>query len=147
MIAVARTDFDEAPEPLPPGALGDRKVRERLSPAAIRLFLRLAERWRLAVAERCILLGDLPRPTYYNWVNGRAGPLSRDQLERISLLLGIHKGLRLLFADGEAADRWLRAPNHDIEFAGRSPLARMLEGGIGDLDAVRRYLDAWRGLR
>ena len=147
MRPLASPDVDPGPEPLPPGALRDRGVRESMSPAAIRLFLRLAERWQLPVADRCALLGDLPRPTYYNWVKGKAGPLSRDQLERISLLLGIHKGLGLLFADGEAADRWLRAANRDLEFAGRSPLARMLEGGIDDLYAVRRYLDAWRGFQ
>ncbi|MEZ5667254.1 MAG: MbcA/ParS/Xre antitoxin family protein [Alphaproteobacteria bacterium] len=136
-----------AAEALPAGALRQRDTREAMTPAAIRLFLRLAERWRLGVADRCALLGELPRPTYYNWVKGRAGTLSRDQMERISLLLGIHKALRLLFADEAAGERWLRAANRDLEFGGRSPLERMLAGGIGDLYAVRRYLDAWRGLQ
>lgn len=144
-LAEASTSYDEAA--LPSEALRDRKLRETMTPAAIRLFLKLADSWRLPVADRCTLLGDLPRPTYYNWVNGKAGTLSRDQIERISLLLGIHKGLRLLFADADAADRWFRAANRDIEFGGRSPLQRMLGGGIEDLYAVRRYLDAWRGFQ
>lgn len=147
MTALAESASLAAEASLPPIALRDRKQRAALTPAAIRLFLKLADHWRLPVAERCTLLGDLPRPTYYNWVNGKAGTLSRDQIERISLLLGIHKGLRLLFADAAAADRWLRAANRDIEFGGRAPLDRMLGGGIEDLYAVRRYLDAWRGFQ
>jgi len=125
--------------------LRDRTQRHAVAGPAFRLFIRLADRWRLDVRQRLTLLGDLARPTYYNWASGKSRSLTRDQLERVSLLLGIHKALRLLFADEAAADRWLRAPNTDIEFAGQSPLQRMLQGGIGDLLAVRRYLDAWRG--
>ena len=152
MKALATSESAVHGDPLPPdllpaGALRDRGVRESMTPASIRLFLKFCERWRLPVADRCALLGDLPRPTYYNWVKGRAGTLSRDQMERISLLLGIHKGLRLVFADEAAADRWMRADNRDMEFGGRSPLQRMLNGGIEDLYAVRRYLDAWRGMQ
>src|SRR5215831_18718204 len=96
--------FDEAPSEfgvptaapgvLAPDALRDRKVRERMSPAAVRLFLRLSELWRLAVDQRRALLGDISRPTYHNWQRGQVGTLTRDQLERISLVLGIHKGLK-----------------------------------------------------
>ncbi len=135
-----------APDTLAPDALRDPKVRESLSPAAVRLFLALAEMWRLTVDERRVLLGDISRPTYHNWRRGQLGPLSRDQLERISLLLGIHKGLKLVFADDETGRRWLTSANRDIPFGGRAPLARMLGGSIDDLYAVRRYLDAWRGM-
>ena len=131
---------------LAPEALGDPKVRERLSPAAMRLFLALAESWRLTVDQRCILLGAISRPTYHNWRKGKIGALSRDQLERISLLLGIHKGLRLLFADQASAMRWLTSANRDLPFAGQSPLQRALGGSIDDLFAVRRTIDAWRGM-
>ncbi|MGL1287728.1 MbcA/ParS/Xre antitoxin family protein, partial [Vibrio parahaemolyticus] len=69
-----------------------------------------------------------------------------DVLERISLVLGIVKALRLLFASDEAGKRWLRAANTDAPFGGHSPLEHMLRGSIADLYAVRRYLDAWRGV-
>ena len=127
-------------------SLRDPKVREQLSPTAVRLFLRIAELWRLTVDQRRALLGDISRPTYHNWRNGRIGTLGRDQLERISLVLGIHKGLKLLFADEASAGRWFASPNHDVPFGGRSPLERTLRGGIDDLFAVRRYIDAWRGM-
>ena len=73
------------------------------------------------------------------------GTLSYDQLERISLVLGIYKALKLLFADDASGVRWLKATNSDLPFAAGSPLDRMLRGSIDDLYAVRRYLDGWRG--
>ena len=136
-----------APGVLAPDALRDPKVRERMSPAAIRLFMRLSDRWRLSVDQRRVLLGDISRPTYHNWQNGKVGALARDQLERISLLLGIHKGLKLLFADEASATRWFTSPNRDLPFGGVSPLERILGGSIDDLYTVRRYIDAWRGMK
>jgi hypothetical protein len=136
-----------APGVLAPDALRDPKVRERMSPTAVRLFLRLSELWRLAVDQRRALLGDISRPTYHNWKRGKVGTLTRDQLERISLVLGIHKGLKLLFADEASATRWLTSLNRDLPFGGRSPLERALHGGMDDLYAVRRYIDAWRGMK
>jgi hypothetical protein len=147
---MSATDFDiptAAPGVLAANGLRDPKVRERMSPAAVRLFLRLADLWRLAVDQRRALLGDISRPTYHNWQRGKAGTLSRDQLERISLVLGIHKGLKLLFADEASATRWLTSPNRDLPFGGVSPLERALRGSIDDLYAVRRYIDAWRGMK
>src|SRR5260370_22426705 len=95
------TDFEiptAGPGVLAPDALRDPKVRARMSPTAVRLFMRLCDRWRLAVDQRRALLGDISRPTYHNWRSGRGGTLKRDQLERISLLLGSPKGLKLFFA-------------------------------------------------
>jgi hypothetical protein len=152
------SSFDEAPGAaefaptagpgvLAPDALRDPEVRKRMSPAAVRLFLRLSELWRLAVDHRRALLGDISRPTYHNWQKGKIGTLTRDQLERISLVLGIHKGLKLLFADDASATRWLTSPNRDLPFGDQSPLDRALRGSIDDLYAVRRYIDAWRGMK
>ena len=134
-------------EALPPEALADRAVSKEISQAAVRLFLRIAERWDLSVEQRQTLLGGISRQTYYNWREGKAAALSRDQLERISLVLGIYKGLRLLFADDAGAWRWFTAGNRDLPFAGVSPLAAMLRGSIDDLYGVRRYIDAWRGMK
>jgi Protein of unknown function (DUF2384) len=144
------TDFElptSGPGVLAPDALRDRKVRERMSPTAVRLFFRLADLWRLAIDQRRALLGDISKPTYHNWQNGKTGTLTRDQLERISLVLGIHKGLKLLFSDEASASRWFTSQNRDLPFGGDTPLNRTLRGSIDDLYAVRRYLDAWRGMK
>jgi hypothetical protein len=129
------------------GALRKPAARRRLSASAVRLFLNLAERWGLSVDQRCQVLGDISRATYHNWRKGHVGVLTRDQIERISLALGIQKALRLIFADNEVGPRWLKAPNTDEPFGGRSPLELMSAGGIRGLYEVRRYLDAWRGVR
>lgn len=146
----ATTDFELptfGPGVLAPDALRDPKVRQRMSPAAVRSFFRLADLWRLAIDQRRALLGDISKPTYHNWQNGKTGTLTRDQLERISLVLGIYKGLKLLFSDEASASRWFTSPNRDLPFGGDTPLNRTLRGSIDDLYAVRRYLDAWRGMK
>lgn len=127
--------------------LRDPEARRRVSAPAMRLFLRVCELWDLKVDERRALLGGISRQTYHNWKSGQVGALTRDQLERISLTLGVLKGLRLVFAEDAQAFRWLKAENADAPFAGRSPLAHMTEGGLSQLADVRRYLDAWRGGR
>lgn len=135
----------------PPGEGADLRApadRRRLSGPATRLFFNAAELLGLTVEERRAVLGDISAATYHNW---RRDPgavvLTRDQLERVSLVLGIVKALRLVFADDATGLRWLRAENRDLPFAGEAPLAKMVGGGMFDLQAVRRYLDAWRGVR
>lgn len=122
--------------------------RRRLSGSAMRLFLNTAELLGLTVEQRRAILGDISEAAYHNW---RKDPgrvvFTRDQLERVSLLLGILKGLRLVFADDATAFRWLRASNSDRPFDDRSPLDVMTAGSMIDLFKVRRYLDAWRGVK
>jgi hypothetical protein len=119
--------------------------RAELGAAGFRTFMNIADQWKLTVAERTCLLGDIAESTYHKWRSGKIGEQSRDQLERLSLILGIYKALRLIFSDELTGTRWLRGSNSDTPFASRSPLERMLNGSIDDLYAVRRYLDAWRG--
>ncbi|MFC3077721.1 MbcA/ParS/Xre antitoxin family protein [Phenylobacterium terrae] len=127
--------------------LRDPEARRRVSAPAVRLFLRVCDLWDLKVDERRAMLGGISRQTYHNWKAGQVGALTRDQLERISLTLGVLKGLRLVFAEDAHALRWLKSENADAPFAGRSPLAHMTEGGLSELADVRRYLDAWRGVK
>ena len=147
MTTFASTEPVARDEGLPLEAFGDRRVRAQFSPVAAKLFVRLADAWGLAVEQRRALLGHVGRQTYYNWAKGKVSALSRDQLERVSLVLGIQKGLKLLFADEASAMRWFKSPNRDVPFGGQSPLQRMLRGSIDDLYAVRRYIDAWRGMK
>ena len=125
--------------------LRNSETRKVYSDIAMKAFLRLTDLWELSVAQRCALLGDIPRQTYQKWARGDVGTLSRDQLERIGISLGIQKGLKLLFSDDAGALRWFKGKNHDYAFRGVSPRDRMCQGGMTDLYAVRRYLDAMRG--
>lgn len=119
--------------------------RRELSGPALRTFFNIVAKWGLTNEQCKVLLGSPPDSTFFNWKAGKHGTLSYDQLERISLVLGILKGLRLIFAEDEDAFRWLRQPNTGSPFGGMTPLERMLQGSIDDLYALRRYLDGWRG--
>ena len=67
--------------------------------------------------------------------------MSQDQLTRVSALVGVYKGLHLLFAD-ETADEWARRPNRGPLFDRETPIEAMIEGGIPRMLDVRRYIDA-----
>lgn len=117
-----------------------------VSAAGLRAFANIARDWGLSADEQMILLGAPGRSTYFKW---KAAPdkaeLRRDTLERLSYLLGIYKALQILLPDAAAADAWIKRPNSAPPFGGRSALDRMLAGNVGDLMAVRQYLDAARG--
>jgi hypothetical protein len=133
-------------DPDPDLVLDDSAQRARLSGPGLRTFFAVVDELQLGIDEQCRLLGGIGRSTCHKWRADQRVVLARDQLERVSLVLGIYKALRLLFVDGLEALRWLKAGNHNLPFAGRSPLERMLLGSIDDLYAVRRYLDAWPGV-
>ncbi len=118
--------------------------RERLTPSALLGIRELARRWNFSRSEAAGLLGV----SESTWDRIRAGrwtqSLSQDQLMRISALLGLFKGLHLLFADA-MADRWPRLPNRGALFANRTPIAAMIEGGIPMMLEVRGHVDALRG--
>ncbi|MGF6298605.1 hypothetical protein OKW43_001090 [Paraburkholderia sp. WC7.3g] len=118
----------------------------QMSTAGLRAFFNIAHDWDLNADEQIVLLGKPGRSTFFKW---RATPetarLSRDTLERLSLLLGIYKALQILLPQPSAADTWVKRPNSAPPFGGRRALDRMLAGNISDLVAVRQYLDAMRG--
>lgn len=118
---------------------------DELAGPALRTFFRIAEQWKLRMADQRKLLGDPPESTFYKWKRERDAALGRDTLERISYLLGIWQALQILFPDPEQADAWLHKPNTAPLFGGHSALERMLSGNVSDLYVVRQYLDAQRG--
>lgn len=63
---------------------------------------------------------------------------------RVSAMVGIYKGLHLLFAD-DMADRWIRLRNSGPLFANLTPVEAMQEHGIPGMIEIRRYIDALRG--
>lgn len=118
--------------------------RERLSPTAVRAIKGVAEQWGIKGAEVAALLGvstsTWDRMSAGSW----EGALSQDQLTRVSAIVGLFKGLHLLFADG-MADRWVRLRNKGRLFENRTPVEAMIEGGIPMMIDVRRHVDALRG--
>lgn len=136
------TDFGS---PATPPNLADAATRERLTPAAVEGVVRLAEIWRLTSVEICALLGGVSERTWFRMKKGQwSGALSQDALTRVSALVGIFKGLRLLFSE-PLSDEWVRLSNKGPLYGGRRPLDAMIEGGIPKMLEVRRHIDALRG--
>ncbi len=136
--------------PIPNGTLNlsDPGTRLRLTPSAIDGMVRLGEIWRLSTEETCLLLGDMSERSWFRLK--RQEPLradralSQDMLTRISVLVGVFKGLRLLFSE-PLADDWIRLPNKGALFGGRAPLTIAIERGIPGLLEIRWHVDALRG--
>jgi hypothetical protein len=123
----------------------DSSTRERLTPSAVGGMVRLAEIWGLTGTEVCALLGDVSAQTWLEMKRGEwSGMLSQDTLTRISALIGIFKGLRLLFSE-PLSDEWVRLLNEGPLYGGRRPVDMMIEGGIPRMLEVRRDVDALRG--
>jgi uncharacterized protein (DUF2384 family) len=127
-----------------PQTFADERNRERLSAVAIKALKRVAEHWHLKGHETAALLG-VSASTWDRMVAGRWNQsLSQDQLTRVSAVVGVFKGLHLLFAD-EMADRWARLRNKGPLFDNRTPIDAMIAGGIPMMLDVRRHVDALRG--
>jgi hypothetical protein len=131
--------------PLPVHERQDPAVRRRLSAPALRAFFNTARAWQLSATEERGLLGWPPVSTFHKYKSGDAGVLSFDTLTRVSLVLGIYKALHILYAEAVFADNWLRMPNTNALFGGRTPLAFVLDTGIDGLFHLRRLLDSRRG--
>jgi hypothetical protein len=148
IVAMSQAAYRPAMDPgFGPSApnLSDPSTRGRLTPSAVDGMVRLAEIWRLTGPEVCALLGDVSGRTWFRMKKGEwSGTLSQDTLTRISALVGIFKGLRLLFSE-PLSDEWVRLANKGPLYGGRRPLDAMIEGGIPKILEVRRHIDALRG--
>lgn len=109
------------------------------------MVTRLFDHWRLSAAEQAALLGLSTdnRSTLARYRRGEPLAESRDLLERVGHLLGIHKSLRILFPhDRDLAYRWMSTPNRRL---GGRPVDVAVARGFEGLLALRRYLDFERG--
>jgi hypothetical protein len=122
--------------------------------AALKWFdtMRQKDEWDLTIDEQTELLGGVKRRTFQEWkkraLNGEPVELSRDTLERLSLLLGIYKALKVIAPDSrmDVAKKWFNQPNTNPLFSGKSPKEFLLSiGTMESLYKVRRYLDTARG--
>ena len=148
MVAAPPVSDATAPAEAVPGrpaqTFASEADRARLTQAALQALLALARTWKLTAQEAAELLGVSPS----TWERIRAQTwkqsLSQDQFMRASAMIGIYKGLHLLFADA-MADRWLRLRNAGPLFANRTPIEAMREEGIPGMLDIRHYIDALRG--
>lgn len=112
--------------------------RRQLSKMVTTLF----DHWNLSVKEQLSLLGVSMenRALLARYRKGAPIANDRDKLERVSILLDIHKALRLLFPNNrELAYTWMTTPNR--AFAGATPTQVVEQQGMLGLYSVRNYLD------
>ena len=123
-------------------------VLERPAPdrqgVALKAFARIADAWSLTLREAAAL-ADMSDST---WKRAKkpdfAGDLTRDQMLRLSALIGLYKSLELYFNEPISRD-WAKLPNRGPEFDGARPVDAMIEGGLPKILRVRSYVDALRG--
>lgn len=115
--------------------------------ALAKMIMALMDHWKLNTEDQLALLGMAPgnRGALSRYRKGEAIGTSRDQLERVGHLLGIHKNLRLLFPQNrELVYRWMITPNK--AFDRRTPVEVINLWGFAGLLMVRSYLDRARGV-
>jgi hypothetical protein len=143
MTAAINSAFGAALGRAEPQTFSAESDRARLSEVAVKAFLGLMNAWALSNAEACGLLG-VSASSLDRMKRGNRPTLSQDQLTRVSALVGIYKGLHLLFSDN-TSDEWVRRPNRGPLFDRQTPIQSLIEGGIPRMLDVRRYVDAARG--
>ena len=127
----------------PPPDLEDRAERQRLSGPALKAFFNIIAKWKVRDEDARRLLGGVTNGPYYEIKRKPDRMLDTDKLARISYLIGIYKALNILHGK-RLADEWVHLPNTNPIFAGVTPLAYMMRGGLPALQTVRRLLDARR---
>ena len=124
-------------------SLAEEGTRRDLARVVSALFAK----WELPGEVQLSLLGMSPesRKVLAQYRRGeRALPNSRDTLDRAGYLLGIHKGLRLLFPENAALRyRWVQVRNRMLD--GRTPLQVMVEDGLVGVARIARFVDFQRG--
>lgn len=134
--------------------LSDPATRRRLSPAAVKGFLSIMEKWSVRDPDARQLLGGMSTGSFYalkKEIGNRASRkdeksrvLDQDTLTRISLLVGIFKALNILYSP-RLADAWMTLANANPMFRGQTPLAYIMQRGQPGMVHVRQLLDARRG--
>jgi hypothetical protein len=125
--------------------LSDPAIRRRLSPAAVKGFLGIVEKWNLRDPDARQLLGGMSTGSYYTLKKEpKNRVLDQDTLTRVSLLIGIFKALNILYSP-RLADAWMTLPNTNPMFRGVTPLAYIVQRGQPGMVHVRQLLDARRG--
>jgi len=122
------------------------KVRDpaQINAIALKAYARVVDAWTLNLKEAASL-ADMSEST---WKRAKkpdfAGELTKDQLLRLSAVIGVYKSLQLYFSE-PLARSWFTRPNAGPLFGGSRPVDTAIEGGLPQILAVRTYLDALRG--
>jgi len=116
----------------------------QINAVALKAYARIVDAWALGLKDAAGL-ADMSKST---WKRAKkpdfAGELTKDQLLRLSAVIGIYKSLELYFSE-PLARSWFTRPNAGPLFGGHRPVETAIEGGLPQILAIRTYLDALRG--
>ena len=93
-----------------PADLSRKEVLKRLSPSAVKAFLRICELWELRDEDARQMLGGISNGAFYELKRKARGTLDQDRLTRISL-----------------SDRDLQRAEHPLQQEARRPLDSIAE--------------------
>jgi uncharacterized protein (DUF2384 family) len=111
---------------------------------ALKAYANVCDEWKLSQKEASSL-ADMSDSTWKRAKKpGFTGDLTKDQLLRLSAIIGIFKSLDLYFSKPLARE-WMTRPNTGPLFRGQRPIDAAVEGGLPQILQVRTYLDALRG--
>lgn len=121
-----------------------KRSADEMQSVALKAFSGIMAEWGLPIHEAAAL-ADMSESTWKRARKpGYAGDLTRDQMLRLSAVVGIYKALKLYWSDA-IARRWISLPNQGPLFDGARPIDTLIQGGLPRFLQVRTYLDALRG--
>lgn len=116
-------------------------LAKKLSGPSLKAFRAICDRWQLSIDEASDLMGNPPRGLFAQWFTNQENVLLDElQIKRISYLLAIYNSLKVYLPDQESSLAWVRCPNDDGFFAGKSPLEQMRKGRLGYLKEVLLHI-------
>jgi hypothetical protein len=119
-------------------------VESRMSLA--KMTTKLFHLWELNTADQLALLGLSPKSlaVLTRYASGGTLPKSRDMLDRVGLLLSIHRELRILFPyNRDLCYSWIKHRN--TAFNNLIPLDIMREQGIVGITRISAHLRNYIG--
>ncbi|MBW6420616.1 MbcA/ParS/Xre antitoxin family protein [Rhizobium sp. XQZ8] len=115
-----------------------------IASVALKAFGNVMSKWGIPLDEAAAL-ADMSESTWKRAKKpGYSAALGKDQLLRLSAIIGIYKALKLYFSE-PIASRWMTLPNQGPLFNGARPVDTLIEEGLPQFLRVRNYLDALRG--
>ncbi|WP_028880913.1 hypothetical protein [Terasakiella pusilla] len=124
--------------------LEQKKDRIRMTPKALKAFIKLMNVWKVETVDRQRLIGDVPNFDFENYIQEAdtpIEPLPKEQIELIFSLLNIAKYLRTLFSK-PVADDWINRLNCGPLLVGKTALEYMCENGPTGIREIQRELAA-----
>jgi len=103
----------------------------------------LQSTYQLSATELEAITNDMPREDLQRGLVQQDVPVSAEMKRNVSLLLGIHSGLQILFSDTVQATTWIDRPNSLPPFNGDTPRILMFSGSETALAGVRAFIDYW----